>query len=329
MGKYILSIDGGGLRGLIPTLVLAELSRRLDAKAGRPVELARVFDLIAATGTGGLIAAGLASPRVRGADAQALGPEALAALFRRHLPKACKRRFMARGPDDGVRLETLLDEILPPTRLGETRVPVLFTACDPRTGAPASLTSPAPYEWVDQDWFFRQAVRATMATPGVFEPTAIQNALKRDQRTTFVGGEVWAADPTTAAITEAFARDWEHDGIFVLSLGVGEATDLDQASPHALAAQANAKASSLHADQLLNRGGALQYSRIDGALGAALDPYDGSRGAIRRLEAAAKLWIAEHDKTLEGWAIRLAARVLVKPAAVPVTRPAEKLAAAA
>ena len=36
MAKYILSIDGGGLRGLIPALVLAELSRRLEAKAGRP-----------------------------------------------------------------------------------------------------------------------------------------------------------------------------------------------------------------------------------------------------------------------------------------------------
>ena len=63
MAKYILSIDGGGLRGLIPALVLAELSRRLEAKAGRPVELSRVFDLMAGAGSGGLIAAGLASPR--------------------------------------------------------------------------------------------------------------------------------------------------------------------------------------------------------------------------------------------------------------------------
>jgi len=328
MAKYILSIDGGGLRGLIPALVLAELSHRLEAKAGRPVELSRVFDLVAGAGSGGLIAAGLASPGKLGGDAEALGPDALVQLFRRDLRKACRRRFLARRPDDGRRLEDLLDKVLPPTRLGETRVPVLLTACDPKTGAPVRLTSSAPYDWIDRDWFFRQAVRATMAAPGEFEPTAIQNALAPNARTTLVGGEIWAADPTTAAVTEAFARDWEHDGLFVLSLGTGETPEVAEGSLHALAAQASARASAHHVDHLLNRGGALQYSRIDGALGRGCDAYDGSRANQRRLEAAAKAWIAEHDKTLEGWAIRLAARVLVKPQAA-TTAGFTKLAAAA
>jgi hypothetical protein len=205
---------------------------------------------------------------------------------------------------------------------------VLITACDPKSGAPVRLTSPAAYEWVDRDWFFRQAVRATMATPGVFAPTKAQNALQPKSLTTLIGGEVWAADPTMAAITEAFARDWEHDGLFVLSLGAGETSDFDEGSTQAVAAQASAKASSLHADHLLNRGGALQYSRIDGALGRGCDAYDGSGRTLRRLEAAAKAWIAENDKVLEGWAIRLAARAGVKPVAA-ATPAARKLAVAA
>jgi patatin-like phospholipase/acyl hydrolase len=327
LGRNILCIDGGGLRGLIPALVLEELSRRLEAKAGRPVELSRVFDLIAGSGTGGLIAAGLASPNGRGGEAEALSPSDLAKLFRRDLRRACRKPWLARGADDGRRLEHLLDRVLPPTRLSETRVPVLLTACDPKTGAPVRLMSPAPYEWVDQDWWFRQAVRATMAAPGVFEPTAVQNALSPDRRTTLIGGEVWAADPTTAAITEAFAHDWEHDGLFVLSLGAGETTDFGEGSLHAAAAQAGAKAAALHADQLLNRGGALQYSRIDGVLGRGFDAWDGSGAALRRLEAEAKAWIAAHDKTLEGWAIRLAARVLAKPRLATTTAP--RLAVAA
>lgn len=329
MAKYILSIDGGGLHGLIPAMMLDELSRRLAARAGHPVELSRVFDLIAGTGTGGLIAAGLTSPRAPGADAEALSPQALVQLFRRDLRKACKRGFLARRPDSGRRLEALLDKVLPATRLGETRAPVMLTACDPKTGAPLRLSSPAPYEWVGQDWWFRQAVRATMATPGVFEATIVQNALRGSNKASMIGGEVWAADPTTAAITEAFARDWEHDGVFVLSLGVGEATDLDESSMLRVAAQATAKASVFHADHLLNRGGALQYSRIDGVIGRGSDPYDGSGAARKRLEAAAKQWIVDHDKTLEGWAIRLAARVIAKPAKVVQPRAAEKLAKAA
>jgi patatin-like phospholipase/acyl hydrolase len=310
MARYILSFDGGGLRGLIQTLVLQDLSRRLDAKAGRPVELWRVFDLIAGTGTGGLIAAGLTAPARPGAETAALGLDALAHLFRRDLRKACKPRWPASGADDGRRLEDLLDRILPPARLGDTLSPVLLTACELKTGAPLRLMSPAPYAWIDQDWFFRQAVRASMATPGVFTPASIQNAIAPKTRVTMAGGEVWAADPTLAAVTEAFGLDWAHDRLFVLSLGAGEAADLKgrRDALQTYSARASAAATAHQADQLLNRGGALQYGRINGPLARGGDAYDASGGAVRRSEAAAKAWIAAHDRLLEGWAIRLAAR---------------------
>ena len=50
----ILSIDGGGLRGIVPVLILQEIQRLLG---GKPIH--EMFDLIAGTSTGGLIAAGL------------------------------------------------------------------------------------------------------------------------------------------------------------------------------------------------------------------------------------------------------------------------------
>jgi len=53
-GKVILCIDGGGIRGLIPALVLAEIERTI----GRPI--AQSVDLIAGTSTGGILALGLA-----------------------------------------------------------------------------------------------------------------------------------------------------------------------------------------------------------------------------------------------------------------------------
>ena len=52
----ILSIDGGGIRGIIPAMVLAELERR----ARGPI--CTLFDLIAGTSTGGILALGLAKP---------------------------------------------------------------------------------------------------------------------------------------------------------------------------------------------------------------------------------------------------------------------------
>ena len=49
----ILSLDGGGLRGIIPVLILKEIERR---SGKRIIDL---FDLVAGTSTGGLIACGL------------------------------------------------------------------------------------------------------------------------------------------------------------------------------------------------------------------------------------------------------------------------------
>ena len=51
--RRVLSIDGGGIRGIIPALVLAHLERQMGAPA---IEL---FDLIVGTSTGGILALGL------------------------------------------------------------------------------------------------------------------------------------------------------------------------------------------------------------------------------------------------------------------------------
>ena len=51
--KNILSIDGGGIRGIIPAIVLAEIER----VTGKPI--CQLFDLITGTSTGGILALGL------------------------------------------------------------------------------------------------------------------------------------------------------------------------------------------------------------------------------------------------------------------------------
>ena len=58
----ILTIDGGGIRGLIPALVLAEIERR----TGRPIS--SLFDLVAGTSTGAILACGLTRPQPMSAE---------------------------------------------------------------------------------------------------------------------------------------------------------------------------------------------------------------------------------------------------------------------
>ena len=54
--KRILSIDGGGIRGIIPATVCFEIEKNSDKK------LYKIFDMVAGTSTGGIIALGLAYP---------------------------------------------------------------------------------------------------------------------------------------------------------------------------------------------------------------------------------------------------------------------------
>ena len=46
--RRVLSVDGGGIRGIIPALVLAHLERQVGAPASK------LFDLIVGTSTGGI-----------------------------------------------------------------------------------------------------------------------------------------------------------------------------------------------------------------------------------------------------------------------------------
>ena len=72
----VLTIDGGGVRGLIPALVLAELERR----TGGPI--AEQFDLIVGTSTGSILALGLTRPSNADARRPALAAKDLVALYR-------------------------------------------------------------------------------------------------------------------------------------------------------------------------------------------------------------------------------------------------------
>src|SRR3954468_2426331 len=70
----VLAIDGGGIRGLIPALVLTEIEQR----TGRPIS--SLFDLVAGTSTGAILACGLTRP-------QPMAPDHLAALYEEEGPQ--------------------------------------------------------------------------------------------------------------------------------------------------------------------------------------------------------------------------------------------------
>uniref|UniRef100_A0A453T4D2 Patatin n=2 Tax=Aegilops tauschii subsp. strangulata TaxID=200361 RepID=A0A453T4D2_AEGTS len=62
----VLSIDGGGVRGIIPATILAFLEEKLQELDGADARIADYFDVVAGTSTGGLMAAMLTAPNAHG-----------------------------------------------------------------------------------------------------------------------------------------------------------------------------------------------------------------------------------------------------------------------
>jgi patatin-like phospholipase/acyl hydrolase len=56
----VLSIDGGGIRGIIPAMILAHI----EELTGKPI--AELFNLVAGTSTGGILALGLTKADAKG-----------------------------------------------------------------------------------------------------------------------------------------------------------------------------------------------------------------------------------------------------------------------
>lgn len=197
----VLSVDGGGIRGLIPALVLAEVERR----TGRPAR--ELFDLMAGTSTGALIACALARPDPLPAAELAEryvedGPRIFARSLRKRLASGngwLDERYDARG------LEAVLRRHLGATRLADARPPVLVTAYDVQARRPVVLRGADGVTMA-------AACRASAAAPAYFEPVRLGEA-------TLVDGGVHAVNPALVAYAEA---DGELD--VLLSLGTGAHT---------------------------------------------------------------------------------------------------------
>jgi len=215
----ILSIDGGGIRGIIPATVVAELERR----TGRPI--AELFDLIAGTSTGGMLAVALTVPGEGGA--LRWRAEELIDLYVEKGPAIFSRTFARRIVSglgllderyDDTALEAALDRYVGDARLSELATDVLLTAYDTEARRPFLFASHVVAEgepaW---DHRARDAARATAAAPTYFEPLVLS---ARGERVCLVDGGVFANNPALSAYAEA-RRIAPGRPVRIVSLGTG------------------------------------------------------------------------------------------------------------
>src|SRR3954451_22376339 len=77
----ILCVDGGGIRGLIPALVIAEIETRLQEAAGAHDRASDYFHIFAGTSTGGGVWRSLTSPDQQTPERPAVSADELASFY--------------------------------------------------------------------------------------------------------------------------------------------------------------------------------------------------------------------------------------------------------
>jgi patatin-like phospholipase/acyl hydrolase len=228
----VLAIDGGGIRGLIPAIVLTELERR----AGR--RTFELFDLIAGTSTGGILACALCAP-------DSLPASELVKLYEEEGPEIFDRSLFQRIKSaeglldekyDDAALDRALERFLEHKRLGETVPDLIVPAYDTALPGPYFFKTSKAKETPETDDFPLSVVaRATSAAPTYFEPVGTADKA-------LVDGGVFATNPAMCALAEVLNRDeLRPRDVVLLSLGTGQRThkrDFEEIKDWGLAAWA-------------------------------------------------------------------------------------------
>jgi patatin-like phospholipase/acyl hydrolase len=220
----VLSIDGGGIRGIIPAMVLSEIESRTGKR------ICQLFDIIAGTSTGGILALGLTKPESPGSSEPAFKAADLVGLYEDNgqaiFPKNAWGKlgtvFRAQYPALGI--ETLLDKYFGNARLKDALTRVIITSYDVENrNAFFFRSANAKIAAIQEsyDYPMKYVARATSAAPTYFPPAKIPKGATKEYWP-LVDGGVFANNPAMCAYVEALGLNPNAE-ICVVSLGTGEA----------------------------------------------------------------------------------------------------------
>lgn len=234
----LLSIDGGGIRGIIPAIILNEIEQR----TGKPTS--QLFDLIAGTSTGGLVTLGLTKPNPTKPGEAEYTAQDLINFYKEQGPRifteeekfiedalerACDQlrnlsqqlsipitlpridinnlrgpKFMSRNKED------VMARFLGNTHIEKALKEVFITSYDTELRTPIFFTSNELAETIGgnfrkicKGFTMAQAAMATSAAPTYFAPYQVTTTATTSGYYSLVDGGVFANNPTSLAIMEA------------------------------------------------------------------------------------------------------------------------------
>ena len=213
----VLSIDGGGVRGVFAAKILELMETKLD------INIHETFDLIVGTSTGSIIA---------GAIAIKYDLTQLIKDYSADTPKIFQKRFscggLLRSKYGSKFLTEFLQGKLGTITLGEIEKPLILNATNVSVGGIHVFKSSYQNKQRKGDYVrdgevpLYKAVLASCSAPTYFDPVDINGTLVCD-------GGIWANNPSLVGYTDA-KNNFQAEKIQILSLGTGKTKQFYQQS---------------------------------------------------------------------------------------------------
>ncbi|KAK6146730.1 hypothetical protein DH2020_020599 [Rehmannia glutinosa] len=242
----VLSIDGGGIKGILPAVILDFLESQLQELDGEEVRLADYFDVIAGTSTGGLVTAMLTSPDENNRPLYAA--KDIKPFYLDNCPKIFPQKHKLfpfgkllkslLGPlYDGRHLHSILKEKLKGIKLSQAITNVIIPAFDIKRLQPVIFSTYEAKRSPLLDANFADICISTSAAP-TFLPGhefVVKDENGNVREYNLIDGGVAANNPTLIAITEVIKqmfnsnidffrmRPIDYPRLLTISIGTGAA----------------------------------------------------------------------------------------------------------
>ena len=218
----ILSIDGGGIRGLLPSKFLTSL----ESETGRSTH--ELFDVVTGSSIGALVAIGLVTPQEGRAPRSAAEITDILAneseeVFPRHFIEDLpfKRLGLAKVRYGGDSLEEFITSLIgDETLLTSALCRLLVPAVDLQRHRLKLFDSAR----VGSPYLMKDVALATTAAPSYFNPHVIEVGNGIQATSTYVDGSAAANNPSALAVA-AEAEQILQAGLTLVSLGTGKVPD--------------------------------------------------------------------------------------------------------
>lgn len=226
----LLSLDGGGIRGILSGQILVRIENLLKEIYNEDVRIGDYFDIIAGTSTGGVLACAYLMPNENNKPLYTAEEVVNFYLQNGHIifNKTFKQKILSGfgllGAEySSVGLEQILQKYFGKHELKDLIKPCLITSLDTEKRKCVFFKQHYAKQTSEENFFLSDVLRATTSAPTYFKPAHIQS-LAGDYYSLIDGG-MFANNPTLCAYTEVNKLFTDTNitvkDIKILSLGTG------------------------------------------------------------------------------------------------------------